>query len=84
MPYFVVARWVPPLSFPRFGPRHTFDQLLGIKNEGDRRVLRQWQRGHPNRGYLLTPPFAQGNFGNEDFPGSKPLNGFCFLPFPVG
>ncbi len=49
----------------------TFNQLLGINNEG---VIAGYfgsgGAGHPNKGYVLRPPFAQGNFGNENFPGS--------------
>jgi probable HAF family extracellular repeat protein len=49
----------------------TFNQLLGINNEG---VIAGYfgsgDAGHPNKGYVLRPPFAQGNFGNENFPGS--------------
>ena len=26
--------------------------------------------GHPNKGYLLNPPYGQGNYVNENFPGS--------------
>jgi hypothetical protein len=49
----------------------TFNQLLGINNEG---VIAGYfgsgAKGHPNKGYQLRPPFAQGDFGNENFPGS--------------
>jgi hypothetical protein len=49
----------------------TFNQLLGINNEG---VIAGYfgsgAAGHPNKGYLLRPPFAQRDFGNENFPGS--------------
>lgn len=49
----------------------TFNQLLGINNEG---VIAGYfgsgEAGHPNKGFVLRPPFAQGNFGNENFPGS--------------
>ena len=27
-------------------------------------------QGHPNKGYLLLPPYGQGNYVNENFPGS--------------
>ena len=45
----------------------TFNQLLGINNEG---VIAGYfgsgvEGGHPNKGFVLRPPFAQGNFGNE-------------------
>jgi hypothetical protein len=49
----------------------TFNQLLGINNEG---VIAGYfgsgVKGHPNKGYELSPPFAQGDFGNENFPGA--------------
>jgi hypothetical protein len=47
----------------------TFNQLLGINNEG---VIAGYfgsgAAGHPNRGYVLIPPFAQRSFLNENFP----------------
>ena len=50
----------------------TFNQLLGINNEG---VIAGYfgsgAAGHPNKGYLLRPPFAQRDFGNENFPGAR-------------
>jgi hypothetical protein len=49
----------------------TFNQLLGINNEG---VIAGYfgsgAAGHPNKGYMLLPPFAQRDFGNENVPGS--------------
>jgi hypothetical protein len=49
----------------------TFNQLLGINNEG---IIAGYfgsgAAGHPNKGYALTPPFAQRDFLNENFPGS--------------
>src|SRR6185437_4175117 len=49
----------------------TFNQLLGINNEGAiAGYFGSGNAGHPNKGYVLTPPFAQGDFGNENFPGS--------------
>jgi probable HAF family extracellular repeat protein len=49
----------------------TFNQLLGINNEG---VIAGYfgsgEAGKPNKGFVLRPPFAQGDFGNENFPGS--------------
>jgi hypothetical protein len=49
----------------------TFNQLLGINNEG---VIAGYfgsgAAGHPNKGYQLLPPFAQGDFRNENFPRS--------------
>jgi hypothetical protein len=50
----------------------TFNQLLGINNEG---VIAGYfgsgAAGHPNKGYLLRPPFAQRDFGNENFRGAR-------------
>jgi probable HAF family extracellular repeat protein len=49
----------------------TFNQLLGINNEG---VIVGYfgsgNAGHPNKGYVLRPPFAQGDFGGENVPGA--------------
>ena len=28
------------------------------------------EKGHPNRGYVVTPGYGQGNFHNENFPGA--------------
>ncbi len=47
----------------------TFNQLLGINNEG---VIAGYfgsgNAGHPNKGYQLSAPYSQGQFGNENFP----------------
>jgi hypothetical protein len=49
----------------------TFNQLLGINNEGViAGYLGSGAQGHPNKGYLLFPPYGQGNYANENFPGS--------------
>ena len=49
----------------------TFNQLLGINNNG---VIAGYfgsgNAGHPNKGYQILPPFAQGDFNSENFPGS--------------
>ena len=49
----------------------TFNQLLGINNEG---VIAGYfgsgAQGHPNKGYQLFPAYGQGNYLNENFPGS--------------
>jgi hypothetical protein len=49
----------------------TFNQLLGINNAG---VIAGYfgsgAAGHPNKGYKLFPPYGQGNYANENFPGS--------------
>ena len=49
----------------------TFNQLLGINDEG---VIAGYfgsgAAGHPNKGYVLLPPYGQGNYVNENFTGS--------------
>jgi len=49
----------------------TFNQLLGINDEG---VIAGYfgsgAAGHPNKGYVLLPQYGQGNYINENFPGS--------------
>jgi hypothetical protein len=49
----------------------TFNQLLGINVHN---VIAGYfgsgAAGHPNKGYLLNPPYAQGNYASENFPGS--------------
>jgi hypothetical protein len=49
----------------------TFNQLLGINSHN---VISGYfgsgAAGHPNKGYLLNPPYGQGNYVNENFPGS--------------
>jgi hypothetical protein len=49
----------------------TFNQLLGIN---DHDVISGYfgsgASGHPNKGYLLKPPYGQSNYVNENFPGS--------------
>jgi hypothetical protein len=48
-----------------------FNQLLGVNNEG---VIAGYfgsgAAGQPNKGYQLLPPYGQGNYVNENFPGS--------------
>jgi hypothetical protein len=49
----------------------TFNQLLGINNKGFiAGYFGSGAAGHPNKGYVLVPPFAQRDFLNENFPGS--------------
>lgn len=49
----------------------TFNQLLGINNEGQiAGYFGSGAAGHPNKGYLLTAPYSQGDFNNENFPHS--------------
>ncbi len=49
----------------------TFNQLLGINNKGYiAGYFGSGAAGHPNKGYVLVPPFAQRDFLNENFPGS--------------
>jgi hypothetical protein len=49
----------------------TFNQLLGINTKN---VISGYfgsgAAGHPNKGYLLKPPYAQSNYVNENFPHS--------------
>jgi hypothetical protein len=53
------------------GHDRTFNQLLGINNEG---VIAGYfgsgQKGHPNRGYTVSSPYGQGSYVNENFPGA--------------
>ena len=50
----------------------TFNQLLGINNAGI--ISGYFGSGadaqHPNKGYVLMPPYSQSNYVNENFPGS--------------
>jgi hypothetical protein len=49
----------------------TFNQLLGINNAGT--IAGYYGVGsvtHPNKGYTLVPPYGQGQYTNENFPGS--------------
>lgn len=49
----------------------TFNQLLGINNAGQiAGYFGSGAAGHPNKGYLLSPPDGQGNYLAENFPGS--------------
>jgi hypothetical protein len=49
----------------------TFNQLLGINNHG---IISGYfgsgAAGHPNKGYTLAPEYTQGNYTDENFPGS--------------
>jgi hypothetical protein len=50
----------------------TFNQLLAIN---DHNVIGGYfgsgaDAQHPNKGYVLNPPYGQGNYTNENFPGS--------------
>jgi hypothetical protein len=50
----------------------TFNQLLGINDSG---VIAGYfgsgEEGHPNKGYLLSQPYGQANYQNENFPHSE-------------
>ncbi len=49
----------------------TFNQLLGINNHGKiAGYFGSGAPGHPNKGYTLSAPYGQGNYHNENFPGS--------------
>jgi hypothetical protein len=60
-------------QFVTAGSTHdrTFNQLLGINNEG---VIAGYFgsgiKNHPNKGYQVLPPYAQGDFHSENFPKS--------------
>jgi hypothetical protein len=50
----------------------TFNQLLGINNSG---VIAGYfgsgtTAAHPNKGYTILPPYAQNDYGTENYPGS--------------
>src|ERR1700747_2850030 len=49
----------------------TFNQLLGINDEG---VIAGYfgsgAAGHPNKGYVLLPPYGQGNYVNQNLQNS--------------
>jgi hypothetical protein len=49
----------------------TFNQLLGINSSN---VIAGYfgssAPGHPNKGYVLNPPYSQADYVNENFPGS--------------
>jgi hypothetical protein len=61
-------------SFTTLGSHHdrTFNQLLGINNEG---LIAGYfglgSAGHPNKGYTIRSPYAQGDISNENFTNSK-------------
>jgi hypothetical protein len=49
----------------------TFNQLLGINVHGEiSGYFGSGAAGHPNKGYLLKPPYGQSNYVNENYPGS--------------
>jgi hypothetical protein len=60
-------------QFVELGSHHdrTFNQLLGINNVG---VIAGYfgsgAKGHPNKGYDILPPYAQGDILSENFPHS--------------
>jgi hypothetical protein len=63
------------LSFRTVGDNKdvTFNQLLGINDTGT--IAGYFGAGtsakvHPNRGYVVGVPYAQGNFVNQNFPGA--------------
>jgi hypothetical protein len=50
----------------------TFNQLLGINDSG--KIVGYFgsgAKGHPNKGYVLHPPYRQLDYRNQNFPGSK-------------
>ena len=49
----------------------TFNQLLGINQRGlIAGYFGSGQQNHPNRGYLLSLPYGQGNYHSENWPES--------------
>ena len=49
----------------------TFNQLPGINHVGKiAGYFGSGATGHPNKGYVLSPPYGQANYTNENFPGS--------------
>jgi hypothetical protein len=49
----------------------TFNQLLGINDNGEiAGYFGNGGSGHPNKGYTLVAPYGQGNYTNENYPGS--------------
>jgi hypothetical protein len=49
----------------------TFNQLLGINNhEQIAGYYGSGAPGHPNKGYVLVPPYKQSDYVNENYPGS--------------
>lgn len=49
----------------------TFNQILGINNNG--RIAAYFGsgvKGHPNKGYTITAPYAQGDIRSENYPHS--------------
>jgi hypothetical protein len=49
----------------------TFNQLLGINDRGlIAGYFGSGMAGHPNKGYLLTAPYGQGSYHNENWPES--------------
>ncbi|MBV8345094.1 MAG: hypothetical protein JO190_08915 [Candidatus Eremiobacteraeota bacterium] len=56
----------------------TFNQLLGIND--DRTISGYYGSGaigHPNKGYIVVPPYGQSNFTSENFPGSAQTQVTC-------
>src|ERR1700685_4663789 len=50
----------------------TFNQLLGINNEGViAGYFRSGDQGPAHKGYRLSLPYGQGNYAHENFPGSR-------------
>jgi hypothetical protein len=48
-----------------------FNQLLGINRHGKiAGYFGSGAQGHPNKGYLLSPPYGQANYRAENVPGS--------------
>jgi hypothetical protein len=67
------ARTAARYSFSTFGAAGdaTFNQLLGINNNGHiAGYFGSGAAGHPNRGYILRPPYGPARYQDIDVPGS--------------
>jgi hypothetical protein len=65
----------------------TFNQLLGINEAGlISGYFGSGAAGHPNKGYLVSSPYHQGNFKNENFPHSAQaqVTGLNDIGYTVG
>jgi hypothetical protein len=69
----MTARATARYSFSTFGDAGdaTFNQLLGINNNGHiAGYFGSGAAGHPNRGYILRPPYGPSRYQDIDVPGS--------------
>lgn len=66
-----ISRDAVKYSFTTVDDSHdlTFNRILGLNNEG--RLAGYYGSGspsHPNRGYVVRPPYQQNNFKDQNFP----------------